>query len=229
MLPSALAALFFAGFHPLVSGTPLRDWLVSRLGMGRYRGLFALLSVVGLAGIILAYRAAPLVMVWTPPIGLRHLATTLMLFAFLFVVLGVSTPSPTAIGGEKRLQKEEAGRGILRITRHPFLVGVALWSAAHFMARGDAASMFFFGPFLFLGLTGPRRIDRRQARLQGASWERFARATSVVPFVAIAQGRNRLVLAELRLGPVAVALALYTFMMVFGHRWLFGVSPLPLP
>lgn len=229
MLSSALAALFFAGIHSLVSGTPLRDRLVARLGVARYRGLFGLLSVAGLASLILAYRAAPLVMVWMPPIGLRHLATTLMLFAFLFVVLGVSTPSPTAIGGEKWLQKEEAGRGILRITRHPFLVGVTLWSASHLLARGDAASMFFFGAFLFLGLTGPRRIDRRQARLHGASWERFARATSVVPFVAIAQGRNRLVLSELRLGPIAVALALYAFLMVFGHRWLFGVSPLPLP
>ena len=49
-----------------------------------------------------------------------------MLIALLFAVIGVSTPSPTRVGMESQLtQGPERARGMVRITRHPFLWGVA--------------------------------------------------------------------------------------------------------
>jgi hypothetical protein len=120
-------------------------------------------------GIIWAYRAAPYVPVWAPPVGLRHLAALTMLVAFLLMVVGQMTPSPTVAGlTAKRLADPEPARGILRITRHPFLMAVAVWAATHLLVRGDAASMIFFAAFLYLGVTGPIRIDRRLAREFGA-------------------------------------------------------------
>lgn len=227
MIAVAVFAVFWAAIHPVVSGSPLRARLVASLGEEKYRGVFALLSLAGVVGVSVAYRYAPYVPVWTPPAGLRHALAGVMLLAFLLAVIGVATPSPTSAGREKLLEGEEAARGVVRVTRHPFLVAVALWSAAHLLARGDAASMWFFGSFLYLGITGPLRIDRRQRARFGAAWERFAAKTSIVPFAAIIAGRNRLSFAEIGIVRLAVALALYLGVLLLGHRLLFGVSPLP--
>ena len=59
--------------------------------------------------------------------------------------------------------------------------------------------------------------DGNEARLGTISsdWERFARATSNVPFVAIAQGRNRFDFGEIGIRKVAIGLALYlAFLLV---------------
>jgi uncharacterized membrane protein len=221
-----VAAFFFVGIHPLISGGSLRARLVAALGEPRYRGLFSLFSLVGLVALVLAYRAAPFVPVWTPPVGFRHLSTLLMLPAFFFVVVGTMTKGPTGAGREKLLRESEAARGILRVTRHPFLVGTAIWAATHLLVRGDAASMTFFAAFLFLGVTGPVRIDRRQRAAFGEDRRRFDDATSVIPFAAIVGGRNRFVFGEIGFVRCGVALAVYVFFLLVGHRLFFGVAPL---
>jgi len=226
MVNLVVAALFFAGIHPVVSGSSLRTRLVAALGEQRYRGLFSLLSLIGLVALVFAYRAAPFVPVWSPAVGLRHLSALLMLRSFLFVVVGTMTKGPTGVGREKLLREPEPARGILRVTRHPFLVGVAIWAATHLLVRGDADSMVFFAAFLFLGLTGPGRIDRRQRAAFGADWQRFADVTSVFPFAAILRRRNRLALREIGPSRIAVALAVHAFFLLVGHRLLFGVAPL---
>lgn len=55
-------------------------------------------------------------------------------------------------------------------------------------------------------------------------WQRFAAVTSHIPFVAIAQGRNRLVLAEIGWAKPAIGLALYA-LVFWAHPWLFGARP----
>jgi uncharacterized membrane protein len=67
---------------------------------------------------------------------------------------------------------------------------------------------------------------RRAARADDEAWARFEQQTSVVPFAAIASGRQKLVLAELGLWRVALGLAGWAVMLAL-HRWLLGVSPLP--
>jgi uncharacterized membrane protein len=225
-LRSAKTPLFFAGIHPLISGSIIRVRLVASLGEPRYRGLFSLLSLGGLVALVLAYRAAPFVPVWSPPPVLHVISALLMIPAVFFVVAGGMTKGPTGIGREKLLRNPEPAHGVLRMTRHPFLVGTALWAAAHLVALGDAAAMFFFGAFLFLGLTGPARIDRRQRELFGADRKRLDEVTSVVPFLAIIQGRNRLDLREIGWRRGAAAVGVYAFLLLLGHRLLFGVAPL---
>ena len=48
----------------------------------------------------MAYRDAPVEDVWLPPIGLMHLSLAIMPFACLLVVAGMSTPNPSAVGGD---------------------------------------------------------------------------------------------------------------------------------
>jgi uncharacterized membrane protein len=70
---------------------------------------------------------------------------------------------------------------------------IMLWAAAHILARGDLKSLIFFGGFLALAALGTVLMDRRKEKAMTEDWRRFAAVTSNIPFVAIAQGRNRIV------------------------------------
>ena len=218
------ASAFFLVIHFGVSGTRLRDVLVERMGDGPYRGAFSLASVVGLLWLIRAYGHAPTVPLWNQPVGLRPAAFVLVLIAFLLVVIGLVTPSPTVAGMESKLtQGTDLARGIVRITRHPFLWGVALWSLVHLVMNGDVASLILFGSLLLLAVGGTASIDAKRRRKFGSDWSNFSQATSNVPFAAIAAGRNALgpALREIGVLRLIIAVAVYAVLFVF-HGRLFG-------
>ena len=52
-------------------------------------------------------------------------------------------------------------------------------------------------------------VDAKRKQAYGEDWKRFAAVTSSVPFLAVAQGRNTLQVAEIGWWRVAVALVLY--------------------
>jgi uncharacterized membrane protein len=217
------AAVFFLGIHFGVSGTRLRDRLVRGVGERAFRGLFALASLVGLIWMASAYSRAPHVPLWGQLLALKPVATPLVLVALAFIVIGVSTPSPTTAGMESQLQREVRVRGMTRITRHPFLWGTALWALVHLVVNGDAASSILFGSLLLLALGGTASIDAKRRRNYGERWEQFARETSNVPFGAIAAGRNRLGPALREIGIVRPLIAIAIFAAAFAlHGRLFG-------
>jgi uncharacterized membrane protein len=217
------AAAFFLAIHFGISGTKLRDQLVRIVGERVFRGLFALASIVGLLWLIRAYAVAPYVALWGRVTALEPLAAPLMLGAVALVVIGILTPNPTAVGGEAQLAREVQVRGVMRITRHPFLWGTALWAAVHFVINGDVASSIVFGSLLVLTLVGTKSIDAKRRRAYGERWEHFARQTSNVPFGAIATQRNHLGVAMHEIGLVRPALAIGVFVALFLlHGRLFG-------
>lgn len=216
------AAVFFLGIHFGVSGTRLRDRLVGVLGERAFRGLFALASLVGLIWMARAYSHAPHVPLWGQLLALKPFALLLVFIAFAFIVIGISTPSPTTAGMESQLTREVQVRGMTRITRHPFLWGTALWALVHFAINGDAASAVLFGSLLLLALAGTASIDAKRRRNYGERWEQFARETSNVPFAAIAAGRNRLGPALREIGIVRPLIAIIIFAAVFALHGLFG-------
>ncbi len=206
------ASAYFLLIHFGVSGTRLRDALTARLGEGPYRGAFALASLVGIAWMIYAYRQAPTVELWGLLLGFRPAAYVLVFIAFLFAVVGLLTPSPTRVGMEAKLAHgPEAVRGMVRITRHPFLWGAALWAAVHLVVNGDVASVILFGSLLVLAVGGTFSIDAKRRRKFAEHWGQFARVTSDFPFAAIVGGRNRLgpALAEIGAWRVIAAIVLY--------------------
>ena len=226
MLQLTLACLLFLGIHVLISGTALRGRLVAFMGTLPYRGLFSLLSAGALAWMIVAFQAAPYVELWPETAALRWLNLLLNLLAVPLVTLGILSPNPTSAGQERLMHAAEPARGIIRITRHPFLVGVALWAAGHIASNGDLAALILFGSLLALTLIGPRLIDAKAAARNPETWARLSDATSWLPFAAIAQGRNRLVLGEIGLWRIAVAAVLY-FGIVFYLHALAGLPVLP--
>ncbi len=221
------AAVFFLGIHLLVAGTRLRDAIVHVIGEQAYLGVFSLASVGGIVWLVMSYNQAVEAgsdLLWDLGPGVRHVGTVVIAVAALFVVTGLLTPSPTAVGMEATATREATG--ILRITRHPFLWGVALWAAFHLLANGDAASVLFFGTFLVLAVAGTYSIDAKRVRKMADGWIGFAGRTSNFPFVAILAGRNSLKLGELLTYRQAVAVVVF-LILLFSHAWLFGASPFP--
>jgi uncharacterized membrane protein len=146
--------------------------------------------------------------------------------AFLLAVPGLLTPNPTSVRQEATLERPDAVKGMLRVTRHPFLWGVALWAAGHLMVNGDLASLVLFGSLLLLALFGPLSIDAKRRRALGAKWDAFAAQTSGVPFAAIAQGRQKLAVGEIGWWRIGLAVVIWAS-LIWAHPLLFGVSPLP--
>lgn len=214
-----LATGAFLATH-FVPSTPLRPVLVRALGEWPYRGVYSLIALIALTGMIWAYAAAPSEPLWA---GLRLVPVVLMPFAFVLLACGYWR-NPTMVGADGLLKSEDPARGMIRITRHPIMWGIMLWAAAHILARGDAKSLVFFGGFLALAAVGTVLMDARKEKTMGEDWRRFKGLTSHVPFVAIAQGRNRIAWREIGwLRPLIGLAAFFAFFLL--HSWLFGARP----
>lgn len=104
-----------------------RAGLDARIGAGPARGVFAAVIGIGLILMIVGFRAAPYVAVWTPPAWTTHLNNLMMLIAvFLFGASHAPSRVKTWI-------------------RNPMLTGVLLWAIAHLLVNGDLAGMLLFG------------------------------------------------------------------------------------
>jgi uncharacterized membrane protein len=202
------ATIVFLATH-FVTSTPLRPILVARLGEWPYRGAYSLIALVTLGWMIWAYSVAPREQLW---VGSREIAYVLMPLAFILIACGYWR-NPTMVGADKLLQSTDPARGMIRITRHPIMWGIMLWAAAHIAARGDAKGLIFFGAFILLAVVGTLAMDARKKANPG--WARFAAVTSHVPFVAIAQGRNRIDWRELGWLRPALGLAAFFLVLLF--------------
>ncbi len=226
MLNLVGASLFFILIHLCVSGLPsVRAAVAGQLGEGPYRAVFSIASILGLWWMASSYGAAPHSPLWSHSAGLAHLSVLMMPISVYLVVGAFTQRNPTSVGQERALSAS-ASRGILTITRHPFLWGVTLWALAHILANPDVASSIFFGTFLLVAVAGTRLIDRRYRRNSPAAWVEFANVTSNVPLVALLRGKTRARLSELFGWRLALAMAIF-FALLWNHAWLFGVSPLP--
>ncbi len=129
-----LGLLIFLGAHSTrIVADDWRTAQVKRLGEGPWKGIYALVSIAGLALIIWGFSLArqPPLVLWTPPAAMRHLAALLALIAF--VLLAAAYVPRNAI--KSRLH-------------HPMLLGVKVWAFAHLLANGRLAHLLLFGAFL---------------------------------------------------------------------------------
>ena len=230
MINLLAAAIVFLVLHLVVAGTRLRDVVVGRIGSGAYTGLFSFGSVAGLVWLGFAYAhargAAADTTFWTVTPVTRWVQIVLQVVAFQFIVIGLTTPNPTSVAQESSLDRPNVVSGMLRITRHPFLWGVAMWAAGHLLVNGDVASLVLFGSMLILALYGTVSIDAKRRRMLGERWNGFAARTSNPPFAAILARRQTLKLGEIGWWRIALGIAIY-IALLFGHPYAFGAPALP--
>jgi uncharacterized membrane protein len=220
-----VAALLWIALHLGLAGTSLRGMVVRLTGDWAFRGVFSVLSIVVLVFLVRAWSVAPTSLLWVAPVWLRWVLVLAMLPAFVLLVASVSVRNPTMIGPEDG--GVQVPRGIIRVTRHPMLWSFAIWAGVHIVGNGDTAAIVFFGAFLVTALAGMPSIDAKLAGQDPASWQALSAVTSITPFGAIAQGRNRFAAAEIGwLTPVIGVVA--WIVLLAAHPWLFGVAPVLL-
>jgi uncharacterized membrane protein len=211
-LLAATAAFVLTHF---VSSTPLRGAAVRAIGVWPWRAIYSLVAFATLGWMIWAYGHAPRGTPLWPP--LRELPLLVMPFAFVLLACGYRR-NPTIVGAEKLLRSDDPARGMIRITRHPLMWAVMLWSIAHLAARADARAIVFFGGLFLVAALGTLLMDWKKRA--DPNWPR----TSNIPFVAIAQGRNRLAWREIGWLLPAIGLGLFVAFF-FLHLRLFGARP----
>lgn len=223
----ALSVALFVGGHFLLSAPPIRRPLVRVLGEWPFLGLYSVVALVLFVWVLLAYGAAPVVPVWTPPTALRHVSLSVMPFACILLVAGVTTSNPSLAGVDSGAIAGRGPIGILKITRHPVMWGIGLWGIAHLLANGDAGGMILFGGMTVLALGGALAIDAKKRVALGDAWETYCAQTSYLPFGAVLSGRTRVGLGEIGYARLALGVVLYGVLLAV-HGSLFGVDRWPL-
>ncbi|MDH5749387.1 MAG: NnrU family protein [Rhodospirillales bacterium] len=223
-----VACVLFVGSHFLLSSNYIRPRLVGVFGETGFAGIHSIISIVLLVWAVRALNVAPEIILWTPPIGLRHISLTVMPLACILIVAGLTTPNPTMAGTNIRNIASRGPVGIMKVTRHPFLWGVGLWGLVHILANGDAAALTFFGALTVLALGGTLHLDARRRATLGKVWTVYAAQTSNLPFQAMAGGRTKLVFSQIGWWRIGLGLALYLVLLSL-HRTVIGVPPFFLP
>ena len=147
MLLLILGLAIFLGTHLFTAARAPRAALVGRIGEGPYKGLYSLVSLLGIVLVAYGfgrYRAEGWVDVWYPPVWTRHLALLLVWAAFVCVTAAYLP-----------------GR-IKRALKHPMLAGVKIWALAHLLANGDLGSILLFGSILAWAVIARITLKRRQ-------------------------------------------------------------------
>ncbi len=220
----AASATFFL-LHT-VPATPVRARLIALIGEQVYLALFSLASAAAIWWMVSSFNAAPYgLKAWVAPSAWQWLQAALVLFAFLLIVAGSSTPNPYAPGGNVP-GHGYAGEGIFAITRHPVMWGIAIWAIAHLISELNARGFAFFGCFAATALTGSW-LQQRRKRAELPGWPMFEAKTSFWPFVAILEGKTKLRLPAIGWLRIAIAVAIWALILHFHTSW-FGVQPLPV-
>ena len=124
----------FLGMHFIhILAPEWRAAQVARLGEKKWKGMFAVASLLGFALLVWGYGEARLdpIVLWLPPVGLRYLAALLMLPAFILLVAAYVP-----------------GNYLKAKVGHPMTASVKLWAFAHLLVNGNLADVLLFGTFL---------------------------------------------------------------------------------
>lgn len=138
----------FIGAHLFVTMREHRATLIARFGEGPYKLGFSLISALGIVLIAYGfglYRATGWVDLWYPPRWTRHVVALLM-WPAVVLLLAAYLPGH-----------------IKHTLKHPMLVAVKLWAAAHLLANGDLGSIVLFGSFLAWAVYDRIAVKRRGA------------------------------------------------------------------
>ena len=138
--------VLFLGIHLVPAAPPLRAALARNWGENRFKGVFSLVSALGLVLIVAGYALSDdRTRVFAPVAAARSIAPFAMVVSFiLFAAANM--------------------RGHLRhAIRHPMLLGLLVWSIVHLLANGDRTGTLLFGAFAAYAL-----VDLVSAIARGA-------------------------------------------------------------
>lgn len=102
-----------------------------------------------------------------------------------------------------------------------------MFASAHALLVPTLAMAIYFTGFALLSLLGAVLQDRKLLRRHGDAYARYLDVTSLLPFVAILQGRQRLAPGEGLLRRSLIAAGVATLLGIV-HPWLAAFNAAPL-
>lgn len=228
-----MAALWilFGGTHVGLATSRVREPLINRFGQIGFNAIFSLIAAVSLTLLVTYYAAHRYEGAAGLDLGRFALCHWLLIgmiaFGVVLMVAGlVSYPrSPYALFSEGM----PSPRGIQRITRHPFFSGVALFSLAHVLLATRLVGATFAAGLAFLSILGARHQDAKFLAQRGRPYADYLAATSMIPFAAVAAGRQRFVWNEVPFAAFGIGLvvaivlrAVHDGIFSFGGAWFVG-------
>ncbi|PNW41167.1 UNVERIFIED_CONTAM: hypothetical protein BEN50_01540 [Euhalothece sp. KZN 001] len=210
------------GFAIAHSGlAALRPWGEKWLGARLYRVGFALVSIP-FAVILIVYffnHRYDGLQLWQVQAQQGVFSLVWILSAISFLFLYPATFNLLEIAAIEKPQVHLYETGIMRVTRHPQMVGQVIWCIAHTLWLGTSftlvTSIGLVAHHLFAVWHGDRRLQSRY----GEAFTEAKERTSVIPFLAIIQGRQTLKWQEF-LRPAYVGVAGFTYLLWWAHPWL---------
>ena len=203
-------------------GAALRPWAEKYIGPRLYRIIFALISLP-LAVILIVYffnhryDGWQLWQVQDIP-GVRTLVWVLSAISFLF--LYPATFNLLEIAAIQKPQVHLYETGIIRITRHPQMVGQVIWCVAHTLWLGTSFTLVTSIGLILHHLFGVWHGDHRLSQRYGEAFTLLKQRTSIIPFQAIIDGRQSLNWEEF-LRPAYLGVAIFTGLLWWSHPLLF--------
>jgi uncharacterized membrane protein len=165
--------IIFLGIHSVrIFADGWRAEKRAQWGEGAWKGLYSVASIVGFGLVVWGYglaRQQPVVL-WVPPVAMRHIAALLMLFAIIMLVAAYVP-----------------GNAIKSKLRHPMTLSVKTWALAHLLANGNLADVLLFGSFLVWTVAcfiAARKRDRAAGTVYAAGKAVPTMVTVVVGLVA---------------------------------------------
>lgn len=177
----ALLWLAFGTTHIGLTSSRVRPRSAARFGADGHRAVFSAVALAFAIPNLMLYftnRHAG-AQLWAAPegaaAGLLYAGTAI---AAVLLALSVAQPSPTMMthAGDKRVH------GVLRISRHPMLVGFALLGLCQLLLGGFATDVAFFGGLAAYSVAGGLHQDRRYLREGVSGYRAFYERTSFFPF-----------------------------------------------
>ena len=214
------------GFAVAHSGlAALRSRAEAIIGARLYRVIFALVSIPFATILIIyffnhRYDGLQLWRVQEVP-GVQ--STVWILSAISFIFLYPATFNLLEIAAVQKPQVYLFETGIIRITRHPQMVGQVIWCVAHTLWLGTTFTLVTSLGLIAHHLFAVWHGDRRLAARYGEAFEKVKARTSIIPFKAIIDGRQTLKWQEY-LRPAYIGVAAFVMIFWWGHPWLMKVT-----
>ncbi|MBE9260240.1 MULTISPECIES: NnrU family protein [Aphanizomenonaceae] len=211
--------LVFAIAHS--GGAALRPWAEKYIGPRLYRIIFALISLP-LAVILIVYffnHRYDGQQLWQLQdiTGVKTLVWVLSAISFL--LLYPATFNLLEIAAIQKPQVHLYETGIIRITRHPQMVGQVIWCVAHTLWLGTSFTLVTSMGLILHHIFGVWHGDRRLSQRYGEAFEVVKQRTSIIPFQAIIDGRQSLHWEEF-LRPAYLGVVIFTGLLWWSHPLL---------
>jgi len=193
-----LGLLLFLGTHSTrIFAESWRQATLERLGDKVYKGVYTLLSLLGLGLLMYGFDQvrwdSPIL--WAAPAWAKLGAVLLMLPSMVLLACAYVP-----------------GNAVKAKLHHPMVLSVKVWALAHLLANPRAADLVLFGAFLLWSVLNFRAARQRDRRVADPTGKEDAEPMPAISMSATVRA-------------VAIGVLVWAVLVWRGHAWLLGVSP----